>query len=366
MHNSKCHAIFFLMITSQEPTSNGVKIEVPETSDGENPYLETPNISDLMPVIFPGGGGGQSGGGGASGDWYSTPVSGDGMLAEIATFCGYASDWTYRVVKGVMVATRKRFLGSCTISRVGAGEWTEEPEHRRGFSEPLKRISIEGVDGESGYYLERYTFDGWHCGRTSTKQESYPIYDYYSPRSNRDSGEYSLEKWLWDREHGEQHMPPEGWIEYRCPSHSVSVPDVDRADVRSDCVISHRDIVVHCLSDEAWHVFNMRQYDIYASYDRYKDGVYYDHIDRDTWSYCGVLYDAGTLKKEIQRQHYPKIGTERVTLNYRPSALPVILGGSLPSYLILIVIVLLCAVNNSVTSSIDSDVRDDEQTRRFE
>ena len=160
-------------------------------------------------------------------------------------------------------------------------------------------------------------------------------------------------------------MPPEGWLEYSCQSHSVSIPDVERADVWPDYVISHRNIVVHCISDGRWHVSNMRQYDIYASYDRYKDGVYYDHIDRDTWSYYGVLYDNGTLKKEIQRQHYPKIDTERVTLNYEPSALPVILGGSLPTYLVLIVLVMLCAVsNNSVTSSIDSDVNGEEKRRK--
>ena len=352
------------MIVSQEPTSNGVKIEVPQETDSENPCLETPDISDLMPVIFQGGGGGESGGGGASGDWFSTPVSGDGMLAEIATFNGYCSDWVFSVVDGVMIAERERFLGSCTVSRVGGGAWSEEPEHRRGFDEPLKRISIEGVDGESGYYLERYTFDGWHCGRTDIAQDSYPIYDYNSTVHIRDVGEYSITHWLWDRLHNRQEMPPKGWAEYRCPSHSVSVPDVDRADVWPDFVFSHRNIVVHCISDEKWHVSNMRQYDIYASYDRYKNGVYYDHIDRDTWSYYNVLYDAGTLKKEIQRQHYPKIGTERVTLNYKPSALPVILGGSLPSYLILIVMVLLCAVsNNNAVSSIDSDI-DEEKKRR--
>ena len=39
-----------------------LKIELPEQTDNENPYFETPDISELMPVIFPGGGGGASGG----------------------------------------------------------------------------------------------------------------------------------------------------------------------------------------------------------------------------------------------------------------------------------------------------------------
>ena len=354
------------MIESLEPTSSGVKIEVPEISDGENPYLETPEMSDLMPVIFPGGGGGQGGGGGASGDWFTTPVSGDGMLSEIATFVGYASMWIWARIDGVMVATRERFLGSCTISRVGGGAWIEETEHRRGFDEPLKRLTIDGIGGESGYYLERYVFDGGHCGRTSIAQDSYPVYDYNAPIHARDVGEYGITYWLWDRQNGTQQMPAEGWIEYRCPSHSVSIPDVERADVWPDFVISHRNIIVHCVSDERWHIHNARQYDIYTEYDRYKDGVYLDHVDRDTWSYFSVLFDNGTLVREEQREHYPKIGIERVTLNYRPSVLPVVLGGSMPAYLIIIAIVLLCAVsNNSVTSSIDSDVRDDEQVRRY-
>ena len=356
---------FFLMIESLEPTSSGVKIEVPEPNDNENPYLETPDISDLMPVIFPGGGGGQSGGGGASGDWYKTPVSGDGMLSEIATFAGYASTWTWARVNGVMVATRERFLGSCTISRTGGGAWNEEPEHRRGFEEPLKRLMIEGVDGESGYYFERYVYDGWHCGRTDVAQDSYPVYNYNSTTHTRDVGEYSLTHWLWDRLHNTQEMPAKGWREYRCSSHSVTIPDVERADVWPDFVISHRNIVVHCVSDERWHVHNARQYDIYTEYDRYKDGVYLDHVDRDTWSYFNVLFDNGTLAREEQREHYPKIGIERVTLNYRPSVLPVVLGGTLPAYLVLITIILLCAVsNNSVTSSVDNDVSDEKRMRR--
>lgn len=361
---------FFFMIVSREPTSSGVTIEVPQSSDSENPYLETPNMSDLMPVIFPGGGGGESGGGGASGDWFITPVSGDGMLSEIATFNGYASGWTFAVVDGVVVASRERFLGSCTISRVGSGAWSEETEHRRGFDEPLKRLTIEGVDGESGYYLERYIFDGGHCGRTSIAQDSYPIYDYNAPTHIRDVGEYDLERWLWDREYHTQHMPAEGWIEYRCPTFSVNVPNQIKSTYpRKE---EHRNIVVRCDSDELWHTWEAKQYDIYAEYDIYVDDVFVSR-DISPYAYSSYLYDfpaglhdstAGVLSQEEQRQHYPKIGTERVVLNYRPSALPVILGGSMPAYLVLVVLIMLCAVsNNNAVSSIDNETDGDEKRR---
>ena len=356
----------FLMRPSYEPCDPWeIQIESPTIDDGTNPYYETPDVSDLMPVIFPGGGGGASGGGSASGDWFATPISGDGMLSEIATFAGYASPWTWERVNGVMVATRERFLGSCTISRVGGGAWIEEVEHRRGFDEPLKRLTIKGVDGESGYYLERYVFDGGHCGRTSIAQDSYPIYDYNAPTHIRDVGEYGLTRWLWDREKHTQQMPAEGWIEYRCPTFTVKVPN--RTVSTYPYKEEHRNILAHCDSDELWHVWNNRQYDIYAAYDIYVDDVYVRH-EISPYAYTSYLYDypADVLSQEVQRQHYPKIGTERVTLNYRPSDLPVILGGSLPSYLILIAIVLLCAVsNNSVTSSVGSDAKKEEQIRRY-
>ena len=350
------------MIVSQEPTSSGVVIELTEQSDNENPYLETPNMSDLMPVIFPGGGGGESGGGGASGDWFSEPVSGDGMLAEIATFCGYASDWTFSFINGEMVAERERFLGSCTISRVGAGAWTEQVEHRRGFDEPLKRLSTNFSDG-AGYYMKRYVFDGWDCGRTATKQESYPIYDYYSPRSFRDSGEYSLEKWLWDREHNEQHMPPERWIEYRCPSFTAAMEDHQVFVGMGDSVVEYKNIRVHCESDEQWHIFECRGYHLYAEYDRYVDGVFIAHEVHDgEYSFLLYHYPEKVLLHEEARQHYPQIGIERVVFSYKPSALPVILGGSLPAYLVLIVLVMLCAVLDSgATSFIDSDIDEEKK-----
>ena len=356
-----CH--FFFMIISQEPTSSGVVIELPEPNDGENPYLETPDISDLIPVIFPGGGGGESSGGGASGDWFSKPVSGDGMLGEIATFNGYVSDWTYKVVNGEMVAERERFLGSCTVSRVGGGAWSEEPEHRRGFDEPLKRLTIEGVDGESGYYLERYVFDGQHIPRNDSKSSAYPNYDYDAPVSVRDAGDYDLTAWLFDRLHSYPHMVDDNWTEYRCPTFSVRVPDriVSTYPYKEE----HRNILACCDSDELWHVGGNKQYDIYAEYDIYIDDVF---VSRDIYpyAYSSYLYDypADVLSMEEQRQHYPKIGAERVVLNYKPSALPVILGGSLPSYLILIVMVLFCAVsNNSAVSSINDDI-DEEKKRR--
>ena len=353
------------MIRSFEPCDPWeIMIESPTIDDGTNPYFDAPDISDLMPVIFPGGGGGESSGGGASGDWFATPISGDGMLSEIATFIGYASTWTWaRDGEGVMVAKRERFLGSCTFSRVGGGAWIEETEHRRGYDEPLKRISIEGVEGESGYYLERYVFDGQHIPRNDSKSSAYPNYDYDAPLLVRDAGDYDLAAWLFDRLHGYPHMVDGNWIEYRCPTFSVNVPNqvASTYPYREE----HRNIVVHCDSDEIWHVASEKQHDIYSEYDIYIDGVFVRR-DRSWYAYTSYLYDYpdDVLSQEIQRQHYPKVGTERVVLNYSPSALPVILGGSLPSYLVLIVLVMLCAVSsNSVTSSIDSDV-DEEKKRR--
>lgn len=369
MHNSKLHAIFF-MIRSLEPCDPWeIMIESPTIDDGTNPYLETPDnywisavLKDLIPEIFPGGG--ESSGGGGAGDWFSTPVSGDGMLAEISTFCGYASDWTWaRDGDGVMVAERERFLGSYTISRTGGGAWKEEPEHRRGFDEPLKRLTIAGVVGESGYYLERYVFDGQHIPRNDSKSSAYPNYDYDAPISIRDAGDYDLSAWLFDRLHSYPHMVDDNWIEYRCPTYSVNIPNQTISTYpRKE---EHRNIVVCCDSDELWHVWNNRQYDIYAEYDIYIDDVY---ISRDIYpyAYSSYLYDypADVLSQEEQRQHYPKIGTERVTLAYKPSVLPVILGGSLPSLLILTLLVMLCAVSNSnAVSSTDSRI-DEEKKRR--
>ena len=356
-----CH---FFMIRSLEPCDPWeIMIESPVIDDGTNPYFETPVISDLMPVIFDPGAFCVPCVAERSGDWYKVPISGDGMLSEIRTFVGYASAWTWRRDgEGVMVAERERFLGSCTFSRVGGGEWIEEIEHRRGFDEPLKRLTIKGVDGESGYYLERYVFDGQHISRNDTRPHPYLEYDYDTPPLVNDPGDYSLEAWLLDRSRSYPHMKDGCWREYRCPSFSVSVPNQIASTYPHK--EEHRNIVVHCESDELWHIAGNKGYDISSEYDIYVDDVFVCR-NRSPYRYTSYLYDFpdDVLSQEIQRRHYPKIGTERVRLNYRPSALPVILGGgSMPSFLVLVALVLLCAVsNNSVTSSIDSDIDEEEK-----
>lgn len=401
-----CH---FFMIESQEPTSSGIKIEVPTPNDGENPYLETPDIAYMMPVIFPGGGasggravrgswdgnpnsgelvmfpgGGYPGdwdgnpmtgdpvilprGGSASGDWYKTPVSGEGMLTEIATFCGYASDWTFKksppdAQYGTWTATRERFLGNVTIGRVGGGAWQEDLACRRGFDEPVKRASWPSVlPDKAGYYYSRYEFDGSHCGRTSARYLSYPDYIYDSPKTYRDSGEYSLEMWLWDRLHNTQHMPAEAWIEYRCPTFSVPRPGIFPSGNNGG---THQNVVCHCVSDGAWHIFQCRNYDIFSEYDEFDaDGVFIKHVEHDAWMYWDVLYDSpGVLSQGEARQHYPLIGQDVVVFDCLPSPLPVILGGGLPAMLLISVVALFAAVNNNAVGA-QSDVRDNDKPRK--
>lgn len=353
------------MILSIEPCDPWeIMIESPVIDDGTNPYFETPDTSDLMPVIFDAGALCVPCIAEKSGDWFKVPISGDGMLSEIATFVGYASAWTWgRDRDGVMVASRERFLGSCTFSRVGGGAWSEDFEHRRGFDEPMKRMTIKGVDGESGYYLERYVFDGQHIPRNDLRPHPYLEYDYDAPSLVCDPGDYNLEAWLLDRSRGYPHMVDGTWTEYKCPSFSVSVPNqIISTYPRKE---EHRNIVVHCESDELWHIKGNKKYDMYSEFDIYIDDVFVSR-DRYRYAYTSYLYDYpdDVLSQEIQRRHYPKVGTERVVLNYRPSALPVILGGSLPSFLVLIVLVILCAVsNNNAVSSIDSDI-DEEKKRR--
>lgn len=358
-----CH---FFMVESREPTSSGVKIEVPVPGDNENPYFETPNIANMMPVIFQGGGGGESGGGGASGDWYETPVSGEGMLTEIATFCGYASDWTFKksppdAQHGTWTATRERFLGNVTIGRVGGGAWQEDLSCRRGFDEPKKRASWPSfLPDKAGYYHSRYVFDGGHCGRTSARYLSYPNYIYGSAKTYRDSGEYSLDMWLWDRLHNTQHMPAEAWIEYRCPTFSVSRPGIFPSGNNGG---THQNVVCHCVSDGTWHIFECRNYDIFSEYDEFDaDGVFEKHVEHDAWMYHSVLYDSpGVLSQEEARQHYPLIGQDIVVFDYSPSALPVILGGALPAMLLISVVVLFAAAVNNNTQS---DAKDNDRPRK--
>ena len=363
------------MIESQEPTSGGVKIELPEASDNENPYLETPNIADLMPVIFPGGGGGASGGGSASGDWYATPVSGDGMLSEIATFCGYATDWTFKKSppddpRGTWTAKRERFIGNATIGRVGGGAWKEDLSCRRGFDEPKKRVSWpEYLPYKRGYYYSRYKFSGGHCGRTSVRYLSYPDYIYGSPQTYRDSGEYSLEMWLWDRLHNTQWDPAEPWIEYRCPTYSVPRPGIfpsgNMAGYLSGHYGNHRNVVCHCVTDGKWHTYQCRNYDIYSEYDEYDESnAFVGHVAHDTQLYWGVLYDKpGTLSREEVRQHYPLIGQDVVVFDYAPSVLPVVLGGALPAMLLIFIVLFAAAVNDKAVGT-QLDYRDSDKPRK--
>ena len=372
------------MIESQEPTSSGVKIEVPEITDSENPYLETPymsslvqvDISDLisvlLPVIFPGGGGvegggGESGGGGASGDWFSTPISGDGMLPEIASWNGWVGEWTVRDTYPFRQIGRSRFLGNVTMERRGGeASAVELISARRGQDEPLKRYTLEGYSDHSAYNQTVYVFDGAYFPRANTLPVEYPNFDPYA-HDSRDCeiGEYTVDCWQYCLSHNFWRCSEGAWIEQRAENGDYALPDI----VSITETIDHRNIVQHFrfAGNGEWQLPDRLNPQIYTSYDIYENGIYRESVLSDC-IYTNLPSDAyaenGEYRNFWERQHYPKIGNEVFQLNYRPSPLPVILGGSLPSYLILIVIVLLCAVsNNSVTSSIDSSI-DEEKKRR--
>ena len=377
------------MIESQEPTSNGVKIEVPQETDSENPYWETPAIlhlmaagmlellsigaldiiSVLLPVIFPGGGGGASGGGEASGDWFTTPVSpGDGMLSEIATWCGWVSEWTVRDTYPFKQIGRSRFLGNVTMERRG-GETSavELISARRGCSEPLKRYTLEGYSDHSAYNQTVYVLDGGYFPRANALPIEYPNFDPYA-HDSRDCeiGEYTVDCWQYCLLHNFWRCSEGAWIEQRAENGDYALPDI----VSVSETVDHRNIVQHFrfAGNGEWQLPDRLNPQVYTSYDIFENGIYRESVLSDYGIYTHLPSDAyaenGEYRNFWERQHYPKIGSEVFQLDYKPSVLPVILGGSLPVYLVLIVLVMLCAVsNNSVTLSIDSSI-DEEKKRR--
>ena len=360
------------MKVSLEPTSNGVKIEVPEACDNENPYFETPDISELMPVIFPGGGGGACGGG-ASGDWYASPVSGDGMLSEIATFCGWAGDWSIVDAYPYKQIGRSRFLGNTTMERRGGeASATEILSARRGYDEPLKRYVLDGYEGHSGYNQLTYVFDGGYLPRSHALPIEYPAFDPYASVSRECAiGEYTLDCWQYCLSHNFWRCGEGAWIEQRAENGDFALSDIVpvKATPFVSETITHQNIVQHFrFATTDWVLDVWKDAKVYTSYDVFENGVYKRHVPVDH-IYTRLPSDAyaenGEYKYYWERQHYPKIGNEVFQLRYRPSPLPVILGGALPSYLILIAIIMLCAVsNNSVTSFVSSDNGDDKQVRR--
>ena len=357
------------MIISQEPTSSGVVIEVPEITDGENPYMETPDISDLMPVIFPGGGGGESSGGGASGDWFSTPISGDGMLAEIATFNGYVSDWTVRDTYPYRQIGRSRFLGNVTTERRGGeASAVELISASRGKDEPLKRYTLEGYSDHSAYNQTVYVFDGAYLPRAGALPAEYPNFDPYASVSRDcEIGEYTVDCWQYCLSHSFWRCWAGAWIEQRAVNGDYALPDIV---ISVSETITHKNIVQHFrfAGNGEWQLPDKLNPQVYTSYDIFQNGIYRESVLCDYGIYTHLPSDAyapnGEYRNFWERQHYPKIGSEVFQLDYRPSVLPVILGGSLPVYLVLIVIVMLCAVSsNSTVSSINDDI-DEEKKRR--
>ena len=359
---------FYLMKPSLEPTSNGVKIELPEQTDNENPYFETPDISELMPVIFRGGGGGESGGGGASGDWYTSPVSGDGMLSEIATFCGWAGDWFVVDAYPYKQIGRSRFLGNVTMERRGGeASATEILSARRGCEEPLKRYVLDGYEEHSGYNQLTYVFDGGYLPRANTLPIEYPAFDPYATTSRDcEIGEYTLDCWQYCLSHNFWRCGEGAWIEERAENGDFALPDI----VHVSETVTHENIVQHFRFDTTdWVLDVWLNAKVYTSYDVFDNGVYKRHVSVDH-IYTRLPSDAyapnGEYKYYWERQHYPKIGNEVFQLRYKPSVLPVVLGGALPSYLILIAIIMLCAVSNGgVVSSVENDIDSDEQVRRY-
>ena len=358
------------MIISQEPTSSGVVIELPEMSDGENPYMETPNMSDLMPVIFPGGGGGESGGGGASGDWFSTPISGDGMLAEIANWVGWVGEWTVRDTYPFKQIGRSRFLGNVTmVRRGGEASAVELISARRGQEEPLKRYTLEGYSDHSTYSKTVYVFDGAYFPRANTLPVEYPYFDPYA-HDSRDCeiGEYTVDCWQYCLSHNFWRCSEGAWIEQRAENGDYALPDI----ISISETVDHRHIVQHFLfeGNGEWQLPNRLNPQVYTSYDIFEHGIYRDTVLFDYVNYTHLPSDAyaenGEYRNFWERQHYPKIGSEVFQLNYKPSPLPVVLGGSVPAYLVLIVLIMLCAVsNNSTASLINDDIDEEKKGRRY-
>ena len=356
------------MKVSLEPTSNGVKIEVPEACDNENPYLDTPDIAEDILTLFPAiyGIGGACGGG-ASGDWYTSPVSGDGMLSEIATFCGWAGDWFVVDAYPYKQIGRSRFLGNVTMERRGGeASATEILSARRGCEEPLKRYVLDGYEEHSGYNQLTYVFDGGYLPRANTLPIEYPAFDPYATTSRDcEIGEYTLDCWQYCLSHNFWRCGEGAWIEERAENGDFALPDV----VRVTETITHENIVQHFRFDTTdWVLDVWLNAKVYTSYDVFDNGVYKRHVSVDH-IYTRLPSDAyapnGEYKYYWERQHYPKIGSEVFELRYRPSPLPVILGGGLPSYLILIAIILCAVSNSSVVSSVDNDIDSDEQVRRY-
>ena len=250
--------------------------------------------------------------------------------------------------------------------RGGEASATEILSARRGYDEPLKRYVLDGYEGHSGYNQLTYVFDGGYLPRANALPIEYPAFDPYATTSRDcEIGEYTLDCWQYCLSHNFWRCGEGAWIEQRAENGDFALSDI----VYVSETVMHKNIVQHFrFGSNDWVPSGRLTVEVYTSYDVYYMGMYeksvlVDHV-RYTHLQSGAYAPNGEYKYYWERQHYPKVGNEVFELRYKPSVLPVILGGALPSYLILIAIIMLCAVS-SVVSSVDNDIDSDEQVRRY-